>query len=366
MPITLSFAAMDEILKKLQQVYFGNTVQNYLVALAVFVAGILFIRLVRKGTVKYLRKWAEKTEGTLDDFLVSVLEKNLLPIFNLGFLYLGMRYLNLPPKADHFLNIIYGVVITWFAVRIILRLIRHSLEEYAEKQPDPEAKKKELRGLSSIIKLLIWSLALVFLLSNLGYNVTGIVAGLGIGGIAIALAAQAILGDLFSYFVILFDRPFEVGDYITVDDKKGNIEKIGLKTTRVRSLTGELIIIGNTNLTSARVHNFKQLERRRVAFLLTVTYQTPPEKLEQIPAKVKTIIEGREFITFDRAHLVAFATSSLNFEVVYFVENPDLLIHMDHQQSIYLEILKKFGAEGIEFAYPTQTMHEPKKTIGKE
>jgi len=352
---------MDEILKGLQRVYFGNTLQNYLVALAVVVAGIVFIRLVRKGTVKYLRKWAEKTEGTLDDFLVSVLEQNLLPIFNLGFLYLGMRYLNLSEKIDHILNVLYGIVITWFAVRIILRLIRHSLENYADKQPDPEAKKRELRGLSAIIKLLIWSLALIFLLSNLGYNVTGIVAGLGIGGIAIALAAQAILGDLFSYFVILFDKPFEVGDFITVDDKKGTIEKIGLKTTRVRSLTGELIIIGNTNLTGARVHNFKQLERRRVAFMLTVTYDTPPQKLEQIPAMIRNIIEGREFITFDRAHLMAFASSSLNFEVVYFVENPDFLIHMDQQQSIYLEILKIFEAEGIEFAFPTQTMHEPKK-----
>lgn len=355
---------MDELQKILQYKWFGNTVQNYLIALAVVVGGILFIRLVRKATVQYLRKWAEKTEGSLDDFLVSVLEQNLLPIFNLGFLYLGMRYLNLPEKFDKVLNILYGIVITWFSVRIILRLIRHSLENYAEKQPDPEAKKKELRGLTAIIKLLIWSLAVIFLLSNLGYNVTGIVAGLGIGGIAIALAAQAILGDLFSYFVILFDKPFEVGDFITVDDKKGTIEKIGLKTTRVRSLSGELIVIGNTNLTGARVHNFKQLERRRVAFTLAVTYQTPPEKLEQIPSMVRKIIEGREFITFDRAHMMAFATSSLNYEVVYFVENPDFLIHMDQQQSIYLEILKKFEAEGIEFAYPTQTMHELKKAIG--
>jgi small-conductance mechanosensitive channel len=352
---------MDELQKILQYKWFGNTLQNYLIALAVFVGGILFIRMVRKATVRYLRKWAEKTQGSLDDFLVSVLENNLLPILNLGFLYLAMRYLNLSEKVDHILDVLYGIVITWFAVRIILRLIRHSLEGYANKQPDPEAKKRELRGLSAIIKLLIWSLALIFLLSNLGYNVTGIVAGLGIGGIAIALAAQAILGDLFSYFVILFDKPFEVGDFITVDDKKGTIEKIGLKTTRVRSLTGEIIVMGNTNLTSARVHNYKQLERRRVAFILAVIYQTPPEKLEQIPAMVQTIIEGREHITFDRAHLVAFATSSLNYEVVYFVENADLLIHMDQQHSIYLDILKKFAAEGIEFAYPTQTMHEIKK-----
>lgn len=344
----------------LQTVWWNNTIQNYLIALAVFTGGVIFIKLVRKGVVRYLRAWTEKSEGKIDDFFVSVLEQNLLPIFNLGVFYMAMRFLTLAPGAVKILNIAYGVAITYFIVRILLRLLRHGLENYADKQEDPDAKKRELRGISSIIKLVIWLLAVVFLLSNLGYNVTGIVAGLGIGGIAIALAAQAILGDLFSYFVILFDKPFEVGDFITVDDKKGNVEKVGLKTTRIRSLSGELIVVSNTNITSARLHNYKKLERRRISFALTVTYETPVETLERIPGMIKDIISNREQITFDRAHLMAFANSSLNFEVVYFVDNPDYLLHMDQQQSIYLDILKKFEIEGIEFAYPTQTMHEKK------
>lgn len=347
----------------LQTVWWNNTIQNYLIALAVFTGSVVFIKMVRKGVVRYLRAWAEKSEGKLDDFLVSVLEQNLLPIFNLGALYLSMRYLTLPHVGDKILNVTYGIVITFFTVRIVLRLIRHGLESYADKQEDPESKKKELRGIAAIIKLVVWLIAIIFLLSNLGYNVTGIVAGLGIGGIAIALAAQAILGDLFSYFVILFDKPFEVGDFITIDDKKGNVEKVGLKTTRIRSLTGELIVVGNTNITSSRLHNFKKLERRRIAFTLTVTYETPLELLEKIPGMLKEIISNREQITFDRAHLSAFADSSINFEVVYFVEQPDFLFHMDNQQAIFLGILKKFASEGIQFAYPTQTVYEHKLQV---
>lgn len=350
---------MEEILKK---IIWGNTVENYLIALGIILGGILFIRLIRKGVVNYLRRWAEKSQGTTDDFLVSVLEKNLLPVFNLGVFYGAMHYLTLPPKGTRALDIFYGFAITWFIVRIIIRLVRHSVYEYAEKQEDPETKKKQMNSLMAIVKMLVWLVAIIFLLSNLGFNVTGIVAGLGIGGIAIALAAQAILGDLFSYFVIFFDRPFEPGDFITVDDKKGTVEKVGLKTTRVRALSGEQLILSNSNLTNSRVHNFKRLERRRVAFILMVTYDTGSEMLEKIPAIVREIIESYKDISFDRAHLTQLADSSINFEVVYFVETPDLTIHLDSQQSIYLKIIKSFRSHGIDFAFPTQTVFEHKIT----
>lgn len=350
---------MEEILKK---IIWGNTVENYLIAFGIILGGILFIRLIRKGVVNYLRRWAEKSQGTTDDFLVSVLEKNLLPVFNLGVFYGAMHYLTLPPKGTRALDIFYGFAITWFIVRIIIRLVRHSVYEYAEKQEDPETKKKQMNSLMAIVKMLVWLVAIIFLLSNLGFNVTGIVAGLGIGGIAIALAAQAILGDLFSYFVIFFDRPFEPGDFITVDDKKGTVEKVGLKTTRVRALSGEQLILSNSNLTNSRVHNFKRLERRRVAFILMVTYDTGSEMLEKIPAIVREIIESYKDISFDRAHLTQLADSSINFEVVYFVETPDLTIHLDSQQSIYLKIIKSFRSHGIDFAFPTQTVFEHKIT----
>ncbi|MDZ7648234.1 MAG: mechanosensitive ion channel family protein [Cytophagales bacterium] len=208
-----------------------------------------------------------------------------------------------------------------------------------------------------IVNAVLWSIGLLFIFNNFGYDVTAIVAGLGIGGIAIALAAQNILGDLFNYFVIFFDRPFEVGDFITVDDKKGTVEYIGLKTTRVKSITGEQLIFSNSDLTNSRIHNFKRMDRRRIVFAFGVIYQTPPPVLEKIPSLVKNIVEAQSEVTFDRAHFQKFAASSLDYEVVYFVEHSDYNQYMDIQQTINMQIFKTFAAEGIEFAYPTQTVY---------
>ena len=185
------------------------------------------------------------------------------------------------------------------------------------------------------------------------------------GGIAIALAAQNILGDLFNYFVIFFDRPFEVGDFITVDDKKGTVEYIGIKTTRLRSLTGEQIIISNSNLTGSRIHNYKRLETRRVLFTIGVVYGTPLEKLKRIPEMIKAIIEKHEFTTFDRVHFISYGDFSLNYEIVFFVDNPHYHIYMDILQQINFDIYEQFAAEQIDFAFPTQTLVFNKSEINQ-
>jgi small-conductance mechanosensitive channel len=348
---------MKEILN---YTFWNNTVEHYLIALTVFIGGIILIQLARKIAYKFLKAWAEKSNNTLDDFFVELLVKNLMPILNLGALFAAVNYLTLTPKAEKILKILYAVAITWFLVRIVLKFIRQSMEVYAEKQEDPETKKKQLRSLMAIVKVLVWAIALIFLLSNLGFNVTGIVTGLGIGGIAIALAAQTILGDLFSYFVIFFDKPFEPGDFITVDDKQGTVEKVGLKTTRIRALTGELLIMSNTSLTNARVHNYKQMERRRVNFKLGVTYQTPSEKLQNIPGIIQEVITQQENASFDRAHFSNFGEFSLIFDIVYFVEVPDMVTYMNTHQAINLGLYRAFEKEGVHFAYPTQTVYEYK------
>lgn len=339
---------MKEILNR---TFWNNTVEHYLIALAVFIGGILFIQLLRKIAYKYLKIWADKSDNKLDDFLVELLVKNLMPILNLGALFAAVHYLNLTPKAEKILKILYAIAITWFLVRIVLKFIRQAMDAYAEKQEDPEVKKKQLRSLMAIVKVLVWAIALIFLLSNLGFNVTGIVTGLGIGGIAIALAAQTILGDLFSYFVIFFDKPFEPGDFITVDDKQGTVEKVGLKTTRIRSLTGEILIMSNTSLTNARVHNFKQMERRRINFKLTVVFHTPATQLEKIPTIIRNAVTQHQHATFDRAHFLSFGEYGLIFDVVYFVEVPDMVTYMNIQQDINLYIYKTFEVEGIELAF---------------
>ena len=179
---------------------------------------------------------------------------------------------------------------------------------------------------------------------------------LGIGGIAIALAAQTILGDLFSYFVIFFDRPFEIGDFIVIDDKSGVVEHIGIKTTRIRTLGGEQLICSNTDLTNSGLHNYKRLQKRRILFNLGVTYQTSHQQISEIPGILKGIVESKPYVTFDRAHFSGYGDFSLNFEIVYYILDSDYTFYMDKQQAIYLDILKAFEERGIEFAYPTQTL----------
>lgn len=217
-----------------------------------------------------------------------------------------------------------------------------------------------MRGISTIIGIVIWTVGLVFLLDNLGVRVSAVITGLGIGGIAVALAAQAILGDLFAYFVIFFDRPFETGDFIVVEDKQGAVEYIGLKTTRVRSLNGEQLIFSNKDLTDSRIHNYKKMERRRAIFQIGVTYQTPIEQIREIPGLVKQIVESQQDVVFDRGHFIKYGDFSLNFEFVYYILTSDYNRYMDIQQTINLTIFELFEKKGIEFAYPTQTLYMTK------
>jgi MscS family membrane protein len=234
----------------------------------------------------------------------------------------------------------------------------------------PRRAKTPMRNALSLIQFLVrvavWSLALLLIFENLGFDVTALVAGLGIGGIAVALAAQNMLGDLFSSLAIVLDRPFEVGDFIVFGDQTGTVEKIGIKTTRLRSLSGEQIICANSDLLNSRIHNYKRMAERRVVFSLTPTYDTPVTKLERIPSLVREIVDGQARTRFERAHFHAFGDSALMFEVVYWVLSPHYDTYMDIQQAINFGILRAFQREGIEFAFPTQTLYLPdlKQAIG--
>jgi small-conductance mechanosensitive channel len=248
------------------------------------------------------------------------------------------------------------IAVIFFAIRLLTSTLDFSITTYSKQDDTSEQKSKQLKSLSALARFLVWGIGLIFLLDNLGVDISAVVAGLGIGGIAVALAAQAILGDLFSYFTIFFDKPFEIGDFVTVDDKTGTIEYIGIKSTRIRALSGEQLVLSNTDLTSSRIHNFKKLQRRRITFQLGVIYQTPADKLKIIPEIVKQIIVDHSDAEFDRGHFKAFGDFSLNFEFVYYVLSSEYSIYMDIQQAINFKIFEKFEEEGIEFAYPTQTL----------
>ena len=340
----------------LSQTYFGNTVLNYFIALGIFIVGIIVIKIFKTIVLNRLKKWSESTETQIDDFLVRGIQRTVVPLLYLGAFYLAIEYLKIDPDTMGIINKIAVIIFTFFLLRAISSVIRFSLSAYVRKKGGEESREKELRGISTIIALVIWTVGLVFLLDNLGFKVSAVITGLGIGGIAVALAAQAILGDLFAYFVIFFDRPFEIGDFIIVGDKLGSVEYIGLKTTRVRSLSGEQLVFSNKDLTDSRIHNYKKMERRRVLFQLGVIYQTTLEQVKEIPGIVKQIIEKQEDTAFDRGHFAKYGDFSLNFEFVYYVIGADYNKYMDIQQAINLEIYKAFEEKGIEFAYPTQTL----------
>ncbi len=342
--------------KFLEQTYFGNSVWLYLTALLTFIGGVFAVYIFKRIVLTRLQAWAEKTETKLDDLLIKGIEKSIVPLLYYGAFYVAINTLTLTPKIIKGVDVVSIVIITFYFLKSLTAILTHAFRAYIRKKEHGEEREKQLRGITTLGNILIWALGLVFLLDNLGFKVSTVLAGLGVGGIAIALAAQAVLGDLFSYFVIFFDRPFEVGDFLVIGDKVGSVEYIGIKTTRIRALGGEQLVFHNTDLTNARIHNYKKMERRRVVFNIGVTYQTPADQVEEIPKIVKKIIEDQEDTTFDRGHFATYGDFSLNFEFVYYVLGADYVHYMDIQQAINLNIYRAFEKRGIEFAYPTQTL----------
>jgi small-conductance mechanosensitive channel len=340
----------------LQSSFFQNRVLDYLIFLASFAAGIIIIQILKSIILRHLKAWSEKTHTTIDDFLIRIFEKKLIPPLYFGVLYLSFNRLTLSPLVSRVLDISGIVIFTYFGLRLILELINYSLETYWIKKEVDTSRQRSLKGIITIIKVAVWGVGITFLLDNLGFKISTVVAGLGIGGIAVALAAQAILGDLFSYFVIFFDRPFEIGDFIIIDTYLGTIEHIGIKTTRVRSLGGEQLVFSNTDLTNSRIRNYKRMEKRRVVFKIGVIYQTTVEQVKEIPGIIRNAIENVNDTAFDRAHFASYGDFSLDFEVVYYVMSGDYNKYMDIQQEINFTIKEEFEKRGIEFAYPTQTL----------
>ncbi|MFW5971922.1 MAG: mechanosensitive ion channel family protein [Bacillota bacterium] len=227
-----------------------------------------------------------------------------------------------------------------------------------------DSKKQLYEALIFCIKIIIWIIAGLIILDNMGIQISGLIAGLGIGGIAIAFAAQAILEDIFSYFIIFFDKPFEIGDFIIIGDYLGSIEHIGLKTTRIRSLGGEQLIFSNKDLINSRVKNYKRMKRRRILFNFGVVYQTSLEQVKKIQGIVKDIINEQYLVDFDRCHFKAFGDYSLVFEVVYYVNDRDYNIYMDINHQILLRMKEEFANENISFAYPTQSIYMQNENAG--
>jgi small-conductance mechanosensitive channel len=345
---------MNELLSR---EFFNNTLSDYLIASGIIIIGLFLLAIFKRYLLGQLRKWATSSKTELDDLVVNAIDRFGLPVASLLFIYWGISYLTLVPKTEKVLNIIIAVILAIFILRLLSTIIKNVLRSYILKQDKGEEKIKQLTGLMILINIVVWVLGAIFLFDNLGYNVSTILTGVGIGGVAVALAAQNIIGDLFNYFVIFFDKPFEVGDAINVDDKNGTIEYIGLKTTRLRGLTGEQIILANSDLAKSRVHNFKRQNIRRIQFSISVVYQTSTELLKEIPVFIKKIIEEINDTRFDRAHFARFSDYGLTFEVVYFVLVADYNRYMDIQQQINLRIIDEFKERKIKFLIREDLWH---------
>jgi len=344
----------------LNKTFFQNSIAEYLIALSIFALSIILVRLFKGTVLNRLKTWADNSTGTIDAQLLHNLERTLLPALYFGSFYFAIRTLTLNVALNRAIDVIGIIIITVSGIRFLVIMVDHSLMYLLKAQSNPD-KERNLKAIMPILQATIWVIGLIFLLDNLGFQISAVVAGLGVGGIAVALATQALLGDLFSYVAIVFDRPFEIGDFITIGDHAGTIEHIGIKTTRIRSLGGEQLIFANSDLTSSRIQNYKRMASRRVVFKFRVMYHTTSQQLKEIPNIVRQIIENIDDATLDRAHFTRFGDFSLDFEVVYYVTGNDYTKYMNIQQKINLDLKEAFEQRNIEFAYLTKSLYWTKQ-----
>ena len=343
----------------LNYVIYGNPLDRWALALAATVALTLVLRLVLRLVQRRIKKLADKTRTGLDDLVADLLRRTRWWFLGLVSAYVSTVLLNLPDATDQALRTIAILVFIFqsgfWGVGLLDYVIRTRLDQ--EKAEQDAAGTTTVSALGYVARVALWVVVLLLILQNAGVEVTALIASLGVGGVAVALALQNILGDLFASLAMVLDKPFVLGDFIIVGDYMGTVENIGLKTTRIRSLSGEQIVFSNSDLLNSRVRNYKRMFERRVVFGFGVTYDTPADTLSKIGEWVKEIIEGLDQTRFDRAHFSAFGDSSLDFEVVYYVLNSDYNAYMDIQQAINLALLRRFEAEGVEFAFPTHTVY---------
>jgi small-conductance mechanosensitive channel len=343
---------MKEFLKKIWE---GNSVQEYAIVLGQMIIVWILFRLFRKFILSVFKRTASKSESEADDAIVVAAEKFVIPYIYFLINYGIIQQLNFTEHADHILKVAMAVITAYFFIRFVNHSIYLWVLLYMQRKDEPKERVNHLSGILIVIKVLVWISGILILFENLGYNITTIITGLGIGGIAIALAAQNILTDVFSYFVIFFDKPFEIGDVISVNNITGTVEHIGIKTSHIRSVSGEQLIMPNTELVKSTIKNIKRLERRGVSFKLNLRYDTSEEKLKAIPQMIEQIVNKQEHAALERCHLIALGDFSVVFETLYFIDSSDYKLYLDIQQKIFVEIMDAFIKKGIDFAFPGQT-----------
>ena len=341
---------------------YGNSLMDWAIGLGLFLIVWVALAAIKSLLKHRLTQLETRTDRVLVEIAAHVVAQTRSWFLFLVALFVGSRYWELPSAIG---TAAYKVVMVALLIQAglwvraaFLELLEDKRERELEENPGGVA---AMDILSFVARVAIWSVVLLMILDNLGVNITALVAGLGVGGIAVALAAQNILGDLFASLSIVLDKPFVVGDFLIIGDFLGSVEKVGIKTTRVRSLSGEQLIFSNNDLLNSRIRNYGRMFERRVVFSIGVTYQTGIEHLRAIPGIIREAVESNEAVRFDRAHFQKYGDFALVFETVYYVLSPDYNQYMDIQQAVNLTLFERFAEEGIEFAYPTQTLHLEKQ-----
>lgn len=333
---------------------------SWILAGAIFLVTLTAVYLVRGIIVWRVAKLAERTSTVWDDAAVDALRQTRA-WFVLALAAFCASLVLVPSERREILETAMVLVLLLQAALWGNVLIRSAADRLVARRAtqDPAAA-MTVSALAMIGKLVLLVLILLLALENMGIDVTALIAGLGVGGIAVALAVQNILGDLLASLSIVFDKPFVPGDFVIVGDQMGTVRHIGMKTTRLESLSGEQLIFSNNDLLQSRIRNFKRMQERRVVFAVGVTYDTPRAILRKIPVALRESVEAQQDVRFDRAHFKDFGDFSLNYEIVYYVLSPDFALYMDVQQAINLAIHERFEQLGVEFAFPTQTLYVQK------
>jgi small-conductance mechanosensitive channel len=335
----------------------GNTLAGWAIALSILLVLIVGLRVATRAVARQVRRFSKGTASEIDDLVGDLVDRtNLLFLLVLG-ASVASYALALSPRAAQGLRILVVCGVLIQAAIWVSAVANHFLTRYRKRMQVADPGVATAMGAAAFaVRVAVWGAVLLIALDTLGVDITTLIAGLGVGGIAVALAVQNVLGDLFASVSIVLDRPFVVGDFIDLGGHMGVVENVGLKTTRVRSLSGEELVIANSDLLSSRIRNYKRMSERRVLFEVGVVYGTPSDKLGRIPGLVRNAVESCDNTRFDRSHFKTFGDSALLFETVYYMTVPDYNAYMDTQQAINLELYQKFEAEEIEFAYPTQTL----------
>ncbi len=330
-----------------------------IVSIMIFAIFIILGWIVYRIFERYFTKWAKKTKTNLDDEILANIKKPIYFFVILIGAYYGLEFLSILEPYSTEVAFTFSIVEILLIAFIITRVVNVVITWYGEKRAKKQMSEHILFVLKKIINAVVYLFAFLVILAVLKIDLSGIVVGLGVGGIAIAFALQNVLSDAFSAFSIYFDKPFEIGDYIVVGDHSGTVKKIGIKSTRVQLLQGEELVLSNSVLTTTSVRNFKKMRKRRISFSFGVTYATPTNKLKKIPDIIRDIIDGDklEYVDkLDRVHFTEFGDFSLNFDIIYFLKTKDYVKYRDTQQEINFAIREAFEKEGIEMAFPTQTI----------